>query len=297
LDASSVRENLKYISTNFPGACVIIKSTVPIGFTAKMQKKFPNIEIFFSPEFLREGYALYDVLYPSRIILGSKSSNAKKFAKLLTQATEKKDVEVLFMDSTEAESVKLFSNTYLAMRVAFFNELDTYAAIKGLDTKSIIQGVSLDPRIGNFYNNPSFAYGGYCLPKDSKQLAANYKIVPEALISSIVESNKIRLHYCIENILSKRAKTVGIFRLTAKEGAAGFRFSAISYIMKKLEQKKINIIIYEPILHEKTFQGHTVENNLSIFKKSCDLIIANRTSKHLNDVKEKVYTRDVFARD
>ena len=296
-DTSSVEENLKYISENFPSAVAVIKSTIPVGFTARMRSEYPNLKILFSPEFLREGKALYDNLFPSRIIVGDTTDEAKKFAELLKQGAEKKDVEVLFMQSTEAEAVKLFSNTYLALRVAYFNELDTYAELRGLDTASIIKGVSLDPRIGDFYNNPSFGYGGYCLPKDTKQLRANYRDVPENLITAIVESNDTRKKHITDMILEKKPACVGVYRLTMKEGSDNFRASAIQSIMMGLRAHGIKVIIFEPTLTSQDFNGYEVCNSLGTFKSNCDVIITNRMSDDLSDVQNKVYTRDLFRKD
>ncbi len=296
-DTSSVEENIKYISESFPNAIAVIKSTIPVGFTERMRKEYPDIKIIFSPEFLREGKALYDNLYPSRIIVGDTSEEAKSFAHLLQQGAEKKDIQVLYMNPTEAEAVKLFSNTYLALRVAYFNELDTYAELRGLNTESIIKGVSLDPRIGDFYNNPSFGYGGYCLPKDTKQLRANYKDVPENLITAIVESNDTRKNHIIEMILSKKPKTVGVYRLTMKEGSDNFRASAIQSIMKGLRANGIEVSIYEPTLKVSVFDGYMINNDLDSFKEGNDIIITNRMSDDLFDIKEKVYTRDLFRKD
>lgn len=296
-DTSSVEENLKYISDNFPSAVAVIKSTIPVGFTARMRSEYPNLKILFSPEFLREGKALYDNLYPSRIIVGDTSEEAKKFAELLKQGAEKKDVEVLFMQPTEAEAVKLFSNTYLALRVAYFNELDTYAELRGLDTASIIRGVSLDPRIGDFYNNPSFGYGGYCLPKDTKQLRANYKDVPENLITAIVESNDTRKNHITDMILEKKPACVGVYRLTMKEGSDNFRASAIQSIMMGLRAHGVKVLVYEPTLTTDDFNGYEVCKSLDAFKSNCDVIITNRMADELQDVKAKVYTRDLFRKD
>ena len=262
-----------------------------------MRKQYPNLNIIFSPEFLREGKALYDNLYPSRIIVGDTTESAKTFANLLKESAYKKDIPTLFMKPTEAEAVKLFANTYLALRVAYFNELDTYAEMRNLDTKSIIEGVCLDPRIGNHYNNPSFGYGGYCLPKDTKQLKANFKDVPENLISAIVESNATRKSHIANSIMKKNPNTVGIYRLTMKAGSDNFRASAIQDIVQKLIKNNINVIIYEPTLNENNYNGIKIENNLTTFKNDSDVIIANRLEEALNDVTEKIYTRDIYSRD
>lgn len=296
-DTSSVEENLQIIEDEFSSSVAVIKSTVPVGFTKRMTQKHPNIKILFSPEFLREGKALYDNLYPSRIIVGDVSEKANEFAQLLLSGAEKKDVDVLFMPPTEAEAVKLFSNTYLALRVAYFNELDTYAELRGLDTKSIIKGVSLDSRIGDFYNNPSFGYGGYCLPKDTKQLRANYADVPENLITAIVESNVTRKNHIVDMILKKSPKTVGVYRLTMKEGSDNFRASAIQSIMMGLRAHGINVIVYEPTVSSETYEGYRIENSISDFKEKSDLIISNRMSDEISDVSFKVYTRDLFRKD
>lgn len=296
-NTSTVESVIKELNAECPQTNIIIKSTIPVGFTEKMKKEYPNLSIIFSPEFLREGKALYDNLYPSRIIVGDTTESAKTFANLLKESAYKKDIPTLFMKPTEAEAVKLFANTYLALRVAYFNELDTYAEMRNLDTKSIIEGVCLDPRIGNHYNNPSFGYGGYCLPKDTKQLKANFKDVPENLISAIVESNDTRKSHIASSIMEKNPKIVGIYRLTMKAGSDNFRASAIQDIVQKLIKNNINVIIYEPTLNENNYNGIKIENNLATFKNNSDVIIANRLEEALNDVTEKVYTRDIYSRD
>lgn len=296
-DTSLVEEIIEKIKNMKISTTIIIKSTVPVGFTEKMKRKHNMNNIIFSPEFLREGKALYDNLYPSRIILGDKNEQAKKFAELLKKASLKKDVAIKFMKSTEAEAVKLFSNTYLALRIAYFNELDTYAEIKGLNTKNLIEGVCMDQRIGDFYNNPSFGYGGYCLPKDTKQLKANYKDVPENLITAIVNSNATRKQHIVKEILSKEPKIIGIYKLSMKKDSDNFRTSAIFDIIDMLIEKNKNIIIYEPQYENENYKNCKIVRDIKAFKENSSIIIANRIEEELEDVMDKVYTRDIYFRD